>query len=105
MHKLLAQPYDHRVHHKVIMKLRILGTEWAIFKILPFSHFLSYKNFIIWKIHENSTRSPMTPSDSVLLYPVSQSGGGKGCHVGEHVGKDALVNVILVNVRMNRYKG
>jgi hypothetical protein len=63
--------------HKVIIKLgaSICSTKWAIFKILPFAQFLSYKNFIIWKIHQNQSRNPMQSSDLVLLYPKTHSGG------------------------------
>ena len=56
-------------------KIRNFGTKWAIFKILPFAQFLSYKIFIIWKIHENQSRNPMQSSDLVLLYPKTHSGG------------------------------
>ena len=45
-------------------KLYLLaGTKSTIFKISPFVQFLSYKNFTVRKIHQNSTRNSMQPSD------------------------------------------
>ena len=57
---------DMRLRHNAenfVLK-KCLTTE---LKILPFAQFLSYKNFIIWKIHQKLTRNPMQPSDFVYI--------------------------------------
>ena len=58
----------------LLLKAGTLTRLISIFKILSFCQFSSYKNFIILKIHQKSTRNSMQPLYLVLLCPKTHSG-------------------------------
>ena len=58
----------------LLLKAGTLTRLISIFKILSFCQFSSYKNFIIWKIHQNSTRNSMQQSDLASLCCKTHSG-------------------------------